>query len=183
MNHTEQFYDFYKKKMIYKDARPNQAHLALAKLEKRGNLQAIITQNIDGLHRQAGSQRVLELHGSVQRNYCMTCGTSFSLEYILQSEQAVPTCDQCRGVVKPDVVLYQEALPEDVLEEALTRVSEADVLIVAGTSLKVYPAAALLQFYNNRKLILINKSTTPYDMYADFVINDSIGKVMQQLVQ
>ncbi len=183
MNHTEQFYDFYKKKMIYKDARPNQAHLALAKLEKRGNLQAIITQNIDGLHRQAGSQRVLELHGSVQRNYCMTCGTSFSLEYILQSEQAVPTCDQCGGVVKPDVVLYQEALPEDVLEEALTRVSEADVLIVAGTSLKVYPAAALLQFYNNQKLILINNSTTPYDMYADFVINDSIGKVMQQLVQ
>lgn len=181
MKHTSEFYDYYKNQMIYKDAKPNQAHLALAALEKAGKLKAVITQNIDGLHQLAGSQEVLELHGSVLRNYCMECRQSFNLDYILSSED-VPKCSKCGGLVKPDVVLYEEMLDQSVLNKAIRYVSSADMLIVGGTSLAVYPAAGLIEYYRGNRLVLINKSATPYDDRADLVIRDSIGKVLGQAV-
>ncbi|WP_409344458.1 NAD-dependent protein deacylase [Paenibacillus sp. MBLB4367] len=181
--HTEDFYDFYRTKMIYPDAKPNAAHLALADMERAGRLRAVITQNIDGLHQQAGSRSVLELHGSVHRNHCMICAKFFGLGHILESVDAVPLCDECGGVVKPDVVLYEEMLDVDVLQKAVAAIAEADVLIVGGTSLTVNPAAGLVRQYRGDKLILINKASTPYDRSARFLINDSIGKVMMALTQ
>lgn len=181
IRHPEEFYDFYKKKMIYKDAKPNDAHIALAELERRGKLKAVITQNIDGLHQIAGSKNVLELHGSIYRNYCMKCHKSFDLDYILEFK-GVPRCDECNGIVRPDVVLYEESLDMGLLRRAVEYIQNADVLIVGGTSLVVYPAAGLIEYYNGNKLILINKSPTPYDYIATLTFNDSIGKVLKQVI-
>jgi NAD-dependent deacetylase len=178
INNTEEFYRFYKSKMVYRNAVPNPAHLALAELERKGKLKAVITQNIDGLHQLAGSKNVLELHGSVYRNFCMDCGESHDLDYVLESAGVVPRCRKCGGIVKPDVVLYEEALNMSVLNKAVSYISSADVLIVGGTSLAVYPAAGLIEYYRGNKLILINKSETPYDFRANLVIHDSIGKVL-----
>ncbi len=182
MKHPEDFFRFHKEKMIHKDAKPNPAHHALAKLEKLGKLKAVITQNIDGLHQAAGSKNVLELHGSVHRNYCMKCKKRFDLDYILNSPDIVPRCDACGGIVRPDVVLYEEGLDSHVLSKAVDYIENADVLIVGGTSLVVYPAAGLVNHYRGNKLILINKSTTPYDRYASLVISDSIGKVFSSIL-
>ncbi|NLO82694.1 MAG: NAD-dependent protein deacylase [Clostridiales bacterium] len=178
ISHPEEFYEFYKSKMIYRDAKPNPAHIALARLEEQGKLKAVITQNIDGLHQVAGSKNVLELHGSVHRNYCMECGKNYDLDYVINSESIVPRCEKCGGIVRPDVVLYEESLDMDVLYKAVDYISRADVLIVGGTSLVVYPAAGLVDYYRGDKLILINKTATPYDRRANIVIHDSIGKVL-----
>lgn len=179
INHTEDFFEFYKSKMIYKDAQPNPAHLALAKLERLGKLKAVITQNIDGLHQRAGSVNVLELHGSVHRNYCMDCGENYDLAYIVSSPGIVPVCRKCSGIVRPDVVLYEEQLDEEILDRAVSCIQKAEILIVGGTSLVVYPAANLIHYYSGDKLILINKAVTPYDGRANIVIHDSIGKVLK----
>ena len=181
MSHTDEFFEFYKSKMIYKDAKPNGAHYALAKLEKLGKLKAVITQNIDELHQLAGSQNVLELHGSVHRNYCVGCGENYSLEHIINSI-STPKCEKCGNIVRPDVVLYEENLDMDILNKAVSYISNADMLIVGGTSLVVYPAAGLLQYYKGNKLVLINKSSTNYDKKADLLINDSIAKVLGSIV-
>lgn len=182
VSNTEDFFDFYKKKMIYKNAEPNAAHISLAKLEQMGKLKAVITQNIDGLHQLAGSKNVLELHGSIHRNYCMKCGKYFDLDYIISSESIVPKCDKCGSTVKPDVVLYEENLNTNILNNSVEAIKNADVLIVGGTSLVVYPAAGLVDYFNGSKLILINKSSTSYDNRADIVINDSIGKVLNSIL-
>lgn len=179
--HPDYFYDFYRNNLIYKDAKPNDAHIALAELEKRGKLKAIITQNIDGLHQKSGSKNVLELHGSIYRNYCMKCYKEFDLDYILNSE-GVPLCDKCKGIVRPDVVMYEEALDMHVLRKSIEYIQKAEVLIVGGTSLVVYPAAGLIEYYRGNNLILINKSKTPYDSRATLVFNDSIGKILKQAV-
>ena len=178
---TKDFYEYYRTKMIFKDAKPNKAHLALAKLEKQGKLKAVITQNIDGLHQLAGSKNVLELHGSIHRNYCTKCHKYFTLEYIIES-QDIPRCDECNGIVKPDVVLYEESLNSDVLHQSIEYIAQADVLIVGGTSLMVYPAAALIEYYKGNKLILINKSETQYDHRATLAFNDQIGHVLSKVV-
>lgn len=178
MRYTEDFYKFYKEKMIYTSAKPNKAHLALSELEKRKKVKAVITQNIDGLHQMAGSNNVLELHGSVHRNNCMSCGKFFNLNYVMNSKNLVPHCDACGGIVKPDVVLYEEALNDDVIETTVNHISNAEVLIIGGTSLVVYPAAGLVRYFKGKHLILINKSSTPYDKEANMVINDSIGNVL-----
>lgn len=173
--HTEEFYDFYKNKMVFLDAKPNLAHLKLAELEKQGKLKAVITQNIDGLHQMAGSKTVMELHGSVHRNYCMRCGKFHDVNYIVKSD-GIPKCS-CGGTIKPDVVLYEESLDQDVLEKSVEYIKNADVLIIGGTSLVVYPAAGLINYYRKNKLVLINKSSTSMDRRANLVINDSIGQV------
>jgi NAD-dependent deacetylase len=173
------FYQFYLSKMIYPNARPNPAHHALAELERRGQLTTVITQNIDGLHQMAGSQHVLELHGSVHRNHCITCGQSYDLQYVLRTSDPIPHCEQCNGIVKPDVVLYEEMLDEAVLQAAIDHISKADVLIVGGTSLRVNPAASLIRYYRGEHLVLINKEATPYDSLAHVVIHDLVGKVLQ----
>ncbi|MBR2716757.1 MAG: NAD-dependent protein deacylase [Oscillospiraceae bacterium] len=177
----EKFYRFYKEKMLYPQAEPNDCHKALAKLEAEGKLKCVLTQNIDGLHQKAGSRKVIELHGTTLKNYCMSCGRSFSVEYVLEAE-GVPRCDKCGGIVKPDVVLYEESLHDGDMEEAVRYIRKADMFIVGGTSLTVYPAAGLVDYYRGKRLVLINKSTTPYDSYADLVIHDSIGKVFRQCV-
>lgn len=182
MKHTKEFYEFYKEKMIYPEAKPNLAHLALAELERQGKLKAVITQNIDGLHQLGGSKNVLELHGSVHRNYCMKCRESYSLEAVMNSEGIVPKCKKCGGIIKPDVVLYEEGLDHSTIQKSVEYIANADVLIVGGTSLVVYPAAGLIEYYRGKKLILINKSTTPYDNTANLVIQDSIGKVLDGVV-
>lgn len=182
VNNPEQFFDYYKNNMIYTSAKPNKAHLALAELEKRGKLKAVVTQNIDGLHQAAGSRNVLELHGSIHKNYCTGCGKAFSLEYIINSPDMVPLCDECGKIVKPDVVLYEESLNMDTITKAVSFISKADMLIVGGTSLAVYPAAGLIEYYRGNKLVLINKSSTPYDNRADLIISDSIGKVLSEAV-
>jgi NAD-dependent deacetylase len=182
IKHADEFYNFYKSKMIYKDAKPNLAHFALAELEKRGKLKAVITQNIDGLHQIAGSKNVLEIHGSVHRNYCMDCGEKYDLDYVIDSPDIVPHCCKCNGIIKPDVVLYEEQLDMAILNKAIKYISDADVLIVGGTSLVVYPAAGLVDYYNGNKLILINKSSTAYDSKAALVINDSIGKILNSIL-
>ncbi|HHW49642.1 MAG TPA: NAD-dependent protein deacylase [Clostridiaceae bacterium] len=182
MKHTEEFFDFYKNKMIYRDARPNNCHIGLARLEEIGKLKAVITQNIDGLHQLAGSKNVLELHGSVYRNYCMKCGAAFDLDYIMDEGKPVPKCNKCGGIVKPDVVLYEEALDHDVLNKSIAFIKAADVLIVIGTSLVVYPAAGLINYYRGDKLILINKSPTPYDNVARLVIKGNAGDVMKSII-
>ena len=173
------FYRFYRQKMLPLEAQPNAAHKKLAELEQAGKLRTVITQNIDGLHQKAGSRNVLELHGSIWRNYCTRCGKFYPPEFIRDCA-GVPKCD-CGGVVKPDVVLYEEGLSEDVLHRAVHAISEADVLIVGGTSLTVYPAAGLIRYYRGSKLVLINRDETPYDTAADLVLRDPIGQVFAQL--
>lgn len=181
MENTETFFDYYKKNMLYPDAQPGPAHRALAGLEEMGKLKAVITQNIDGLHQKAGNTRVYELHGSVLRNYCMDCGASYSLGYILDNEncrKSVPCCSKCGGIVKPDVVLYEEPLDGEVMAAAVKAISEVDMMIVGGTSLVVYPAAGLIRYFGGKHLVLINKGATSYDKQADLVINESLGAVL-----
>lgn len=180
-NDTKEFFDFYKGNMVYLDAKPNEAHKALAELEKRGKLKAIITQNIDGLHQMAGSKNVLELHGSVHKNYCVKCKKTFNVDYVLEQE-GIPHCDKCDGLVRPDVVLYEEGLNMDVVDRSIEYIRKADVLIVGGTSLVVYPAAGLVDQYMGKKLILINKTKTPYDSKAHLTFNEGIGKVLKQAI-
>jgi len=176
----EEFYRFYRDKMLYTDVKPNKAHLKLAELEEAGKLSAVVTQNIDGLHQAAGSKKVYELHGSVLRNYCEHCGKFFDLNYIVNSE-GVPVCDKCGGPVKPDVVLYEEGLDQNTMNGALRAIAEADMLIIGGTSLAVYPAAGLIDYYRGNKLVLINMSKTPMDAKADLVIYEKIGEVLGQI--
>lgn len=176
----EEFFRFYQDKMLCLDAKPNAAHLKLAQWEAEGKLKAVITQNIDGLHQAAGSKRVLELHGSVLRNYCERCGKFFDAEYMLHA-QKVPKCDECGGPIKPDVVLYEEGLNHKTLTDAVSYISNADVLIVGGTSLVVYPAAGLIDYYKGDKLILVNKAPTARDNMADLVVQGSIGEIFSQL--
>ena len=176
----EEFYRFYRDKMIYTDALPNKAHLKLAELEEKGKLTAVVTQNIDGLHQAAGSKKVYELHGSVSRNYCENCGKFFDINYIIESD-GVPKCDKCNGPIKPDVVLYEEGLDSNTMNGALNAISNADMLIIGGTSLNVYPAAGLIDYYRGNRLVLINMSKTPMDYKADLVIYDKIGKVLSQI--
>ena len=181
VNHTETFFDYYKKNLIYPDAKPNKAHRALAKLEAQGKLKAVVTQNIDGLHQMAGNKKVYELHGSVLRNYCMKCHQFYDLDYIMDEyhcKGGVPICPVCGGIIKPDVVLYEEMLDEDCINKAVSAISKADTLIIGGTSLVVYPAAGFVRYFRGNNLVLINKQETPYDSHADLVIHDSIGKVM-----
>lgn len=179
--HTETFFDYYKKNLIYQEAKPNKAHLALAKLEEEGKLTGIVTQNIDGLHQKAGNRKVYELHGSVLRNNCMECGKFYDLEFIMDEancENGVPKCPVCGGTIKPDVVLYEEALDDVVIRGAIDAISKADTMIVGGTSLVVYPAAGLIHYFRGKDLILINKTSTQADRQATLVIHDSIGKVL-----
>ena len=176
---TDEFYRFYRDKMLCLDAKPNAAHLKLAQWEQQGKLKAVITQNIDGLYQAAGSKVVLELHGSVLRNYCEDCGKFYDAEYILHSE-GVPKCP-CGGDIKPDVVLYEEGLNQKTLQDAVRYISEADILIIGGTSLAVYPAAGLIDYYKGNKLVLINKTPTPKDRMADLVVQGSIGEIFSQL--
>lgn len=182
-NHPDDFYDFYFHEMVYPDAKPNAAHLALAKLEAQGKLQAVITQNIDGLHQMAGSREVLELHGSIHRNRCQRCHEFYTLEDMLKQKDGVPRCPKCNGIIKPEVVLYGESLDQSVLERAIAHIASADVMIVGGTSLVVYPAAGLLQYFRGKKLILINKAETAMDHRADLVIHDAIGKVFSEVMK
>ncbi len=179
IDHTEEFFDYYKENLIFKDAKPNPAHLKLAELEKVGKLNAVITQNIDGLHQKAGSNNVLELHGSIHRNYCQICNKEYELEYILQSE-GIPRCE-CGGIVKPDVVLYEESLNNAILNFSIDYIQNADTLIIGGTSLVVYPAAGLINYFNGENLVLINKSETSYDNLATLSLNDAIGEVFSQI--
>lgn len=179
--HTDEFYRFYKDKMLCLDAKPNAAHLALAKWEQEGKLKAIVTQNIDGLHQAAGSKRVYELHGSVLRNYCEDCGKFYDVNYVKDAE-GVPKCS-CGGIIKPDVVLYEEGLDDSTIRGAVKAISEADMLIIGGTSLVVYPAAGLIDYYNGSKLVVINKSSTGRDEQADLVIQGSIGEVFTQVLR
>lgn len=179
MNNTEEFYRFYRKKMLYLEAKPNDAHIKLAELEAQGKLKAVITQNIDGLHQLAGSEKVLELHGSVHRNYCMDCQQFYPVQTI-QDSQGVPKCS-CGGTIKPDVVLYGEGLNSEVMNQSVAAIASADVLIIGGTSLGVYPAAGLIDYFRGRNLVLINKTETPMDSRANLIIKGSIGKVFKQL--
>ena len=177
--HTEEFYEFYKEKLLHKDKLPNITHRKLAELEEKGVLTAIVTQNIDGLHQKAGSKKVLELHGSILRNYCLICRKFYDLETIIRTE-GIPYCE-CGGKIKPDVVLYQETLDNDILENAVKYIEEAETLIVAGTSLVVYPAAGLIRYFKGNHLILINKEATSYDGDADLLIKAPLGEVFSNL--
>ncbi len=178
---TRDFYDFYRDKMICTSAKPNKAHYALAELEKQGKLKAVVTQNIDGLHQLAGSKKVYELHGSVLRNYCMKCRKFYDISAVTESTD-IPKCS-CGGTIKPDVVLYEEGLDDNTVRKAVNAISKADVLIIGGTSLNVYPAAGFLNYFNGSKIVLLNKSETSYDKYADIVIRDPIGQVLGEVVQ
>ena len=178
---TEEFYRFYKDRMIFPDAQPNAAHLKLAELEQAGKLSAVITQNIDGLHQAAGSKNVIELHGSVLRNYCRNCGEFYDLDYIAKSE-GIPKCEKCGGTVKPDVVLYEENLNTEDIENAVSEIESADTLIIGGTSLVVYPAAGFVNYFRGKHLVIINKSPTAADARAELVISDSIGKVLGEII-
>ena len=179
MQHTEEFYDFYKEKMMFLDAKPNKAHLKLAELEAAGKLTAVITQNIDGLHQAAGSKNVLELHGSIHRNYCMRCKKQYSARFVKESK-GIPTCD-CGGTIRPDVVLYEEGLDNQTIQDSVRAISEAQVLIIGGTSLAVYPAAGLIDYFRGDALVVINKSSTPRDRNADLLIKEPIGQVFSQI--
>lgn len=181
VRHPDVFFKYYKKNLLYPDAKPNYAHIALAKLEKMGKVKAVITQNIDDLHQKAGSKNVLELHGTLYKNYCVKCGKKFDLEYVTKDD-GITICDRCGGIVRPDVVLYEEGLDEDVLYRAIDYISKADVLIVGGTSLAVYPAAGLINYYKGDKLVLINKTETPYDKRADLIIRENIGEIFKKIV-
>ena len=177
---TEEFYRFYRAKMLALDAKPNAAHKKLAQWEQEGKLKAVVTQNIDGLHQAAGSKMVYELHGSVHRNYCQKCGAFYDARYILES-QGIPKCERCGGIIKPDVVLYEEGLDDATMRGAIRAISHADVLIIGGTSLTVYPAAGLIDYYNGNKLVLINKSVTSMDSRADLLVQGPIGEIFSQL--
>ena len=176
MQNPSEFYTFYREKMLHPDAMPNKAHYALVELEKQGKLKAIVTQNVDGLHHKAGSSNVLELHGSRSRYYCMDCGLDYTVEVVVGS-QGVPTC-RCGGLIRPDVVLFEEALDQAVIEKSVEAIRRAEVLIVGGTSLNVYPAAGLIRYYKGDMLILINKSETPYDSHANIIIREPIGEAL-----
>lgn len=180
VRNPEEFYRFYKDRMLFTHAKPNAAHQALARLEEQGKLRAVITQNIDGLHQMAGSKEVLELHGSVHRNYCTRCGEFYGLDHGINSE-GVPRCS-CGGTVKPDVVLYEEGLDNRILQKSVDYIRNADMLIIGGTSLVVYPAAGLIDYYRGNRLVLINKGATSRDSQADLVISDSIGEVLGAVV-
>ena len=184
VSNTAEFFEFYFDQMIYPDAKPNKAHKALAKLEEMGKLKAIVTQNIDGLHQLAGSKTVYELHGSVLRNYCTRCRSKYSLEDIIlhKDKKGVPRCPSCASIIKPDVVLYEEGLDEGTIYAAVDAIEKADMLIIGGTSLAVYPAAGLIQYFRGKHLVLINRDSTPMDSKADLVIHDSIGKVLGEAV-
>lgn len=179
VNKTEEFFDFYRDKMICPNAKPNTAHKVLAKMERIGKLSAIVTQNIDGLHTMAGSKKVLELHGCVNRNYCQKCGKMFDAEFILKSK-GIPHCE-CGGIIKPDVVLYEESLDNEVVSEAVREIRSCDTLIVAGTSLTVYPAAGMINYFRGGNLVLINRDSTPYDSQADLVIHEKVGEVLGKI--
>ncbi len=176
---TEEFYEFYRDKMVYQEAEPNITHRKLCEMERIGKLTGIVTQNIDGLHQKAGSEKVLELHGSMHRNYCMNCNAYYDLNFILQSSN-IPICT-CGGIIKPDVILYEEPLNSEITKEAVNRISRAEVLIIGGTSLSVYPAAGLVDYYRGDKLILINKTVTPFDKKANLLINAQLGEVFSQI--
>ncbi|MCR4557242.1 MAG: NAD-dependent protein deacylase [Saccharofermentans sp.] len=181
IEHPEDFYDFYKRKLIYPDARPNKAHKALVRLERQGKLKAIITQNIDNLHQEAGSKCVIELHGSVFRNYCMDCGKKFNIEYVV-AQEGVPHCDRCGGIVRPDIVLYEENLEHENVDNAIKAVKKCDLMIIAGTSLTVYPAATFAQFLKHDRIVIINKSSTYLDLKALLTIHDNVGDVLDKCV-
>lgn len=180
VSHTEAFYDFYKNKMMFLDAKPNPAHKKLADLEAAGKLWAVVTQNIDGLHELAGSKRVYDLHGSIHRNYCEKCGKFFDAAYVKNAE-GVPHCDACGGRIKPDVVLYEEALNGETVQKAVEAIAAADTLIIGGTSLVVYPAASFIDYFRGKHLVVINKDTTAREDQAELVIHDAIGKVFDQI--
>ena len=180
MKNPEEFYRFYHDKMLALTARPNAAHRKLAELEEAGKLKAVVTQNIDGLHQAAGSRKVLELHGSVHRNYCMKCHAFYDAGYVAEAE-GVPHCRECGGMIKPDVVLYEEGLDQKTIQEAISVISHAQVLIVGGTSLVVYPAAGLIQYFSGDKIVLINKGATGMDKSADLLIQEPIGQVLEQI--
>ena len=179
-SNTEEFYRFYRAKMLALDAKPNAAHKKLAQWEQEGKLKAVVTQNIDGLHQAAGSKMVYELHGSVHRNYCQKCGAFYDARYMLESK-GIPKCEKCGGIIKPDVVLYEEGLDDATMRGAIRAINQADVLIIGGTSLTVYPAAGLIDYYNGNKLVLINKSVTPMDSRADLLVQGPIGEIFSQL--
>ena len=179
--HPDIFFQYYKKNLLYPDAQPNDCHKALAKLEEMGKCKAVITQNIDNLHQKGGSRTVLELHGTLYRNYCLRCGKEFSLEYVTK-EEGITRCDACGGIVRPDVVLYEEGLNQQIMEDALRYIAQAEMLIVGGTSLNVYPAAGLLQYFRGTHLVVINKSSTNVDKKADLVIAENIGEVFRKVV-
>ncbi|MDO4328168.1 MAG: NAD-dependent protein deacylase [Lachnospiraceae bacterium] len=181
VRNPEEFYRFYKSRMLFPEAKPNRAHLALARLEELGKLKAVITQNIDGLHQAAGSREVMELHGSVHRNYCSRCGKFYDLAYVMKAD-GVPKCS-CGGTIKPDVVLYEEGLDQHTINKSVQYIRHADMLIIGGTSLTVYPAAGLIDYYSGQKLVLINKSVTPMDSRADLVISGPIGEVLGDAVE
>ncbi len=178
--HTEEFYDFYKNKMIFLDAKPNKAHLKLAEMERAGKLSAIVTQNIDGLHQAAGSKNVFELHGSVHRNYCQKCGKFFDVNYVVNAK-GVPYCDECGGIIKPDVVLYEEGLDSQTINGAVRAISKADMLIIGGTSLVVYPAAGMIDYFKGKYLAVLNRDATSRDKQADLCITDPIGEVLGRI--
>lgn len=181
MQNPEVFFKYYKKTLLYPDAKPNDCHKALAKLEGMGKLKAVITQNIDDLHQRAGSKNVLELHGTLYKNYCMKCGKTFDLDYVT-ADEGITRCDACGGIVRPDVVLYEEGLDQETIYQSVDFISKADLLIVGGTSLNVYPAAGLLNYYRGNKLVLVNKSATSYDNKAALVIAENIGEVFRKAV-
>lgn len=180
LKNPEEFYEFYKDKMLFLDAKPNAAHEKLAELEEQGKLKAVVTQNIDGLHQAAGSKEVLELHGSVHRNFCTHCGKFFDLQYIVESD-GVPKCDECGHTIKPDVVLYEEGLDNNTITKTIQHIRNADMLIIGGTSLVVYPAAGLIDYFKGKYLVVINMAPTSRDAYADILISDKIGKVFSEL--
>lgn len=182
VRHPEDFFEFYKDKLVYPDAEPNDCHKALAELERQGKVKAVVTQNIDGLHQKAGSQVVYELHGSTLRNYCENCHEFYDEKFVLAAD-GVPHCTKCGGRVKPDVVLYEEGLDEAVIQGAVDAISKADTLIIGGTTLIVYPAAGLIHYFHGKHLVLINKSSTSADSLADLVINDNIGEVFKQVME
>lgn len=179
-----EFYRFYREKLIIKNIEPNTAHFQLAKMEEKGKLKAVVTQNIDGLHQKAGSRNVFELHGSTLRNFCMDCGAEYGIDFIAESENSpdkLPRCEKCGGLVKPDVVLYEESLDQNVINGAVNAIKNADTLIIGGTSLVVYPAAGLIDYFRGKNIVLINKSATAGDARANLVIHESIGKVLDML--
>lgn len=179
LKYPEEFYDFYKEKMMFLDAKPNKAHFKLAELEEAGKLTAVITQNIDGLHQAAGSQNVLELHGSILRNYCMKCRKTYSAEFV-KSFDGIPRCE-CGGIIRPDVVLYEEGLDSSIIQKSIQAISEADMLIIGGTSLVVYPAAGFIDYFTGKHLVLINKDATARDVGAELTIHEPIGEVLGQI--
>jgi len=181
-HYPEEFWAFYKEKMCYPDAMPNDCHIALAELEKQGKLKAVVTQNIDGLHQKAGSKTVYELHGSVLRNYCTGCGRFYSLQDVLSME-GVPECPVCHKRIKPDVVLYEESLDQDILNKSVKAINKADMLIIGGTSLAVYPAAGLINYFEGKYLVLVNKSETARDNMADLIIREPIGEVFREVMK